>query len=183
MKYGLLAGMLVPLFFLKKTGKFISALPSIRGVVETKHVIPGRIRLNVPKLVDNRDAAEILKNSVLKLESVNRVEADTITGSVVMEYQLNSVDPIMLIGAVVRVLGLDDEITGNRSSFAWKQMKQVVDSLDETLRNVSIGTLDIKSAVMLLLLSSIGFSLFKKRMFTLPDPTILSWWAYNQISK
>ena len=100
----------------------------------------------------------------------------------VMEYQINSIEPLMLVGAVVRVLGLDDDISGKQPSIVSKHFGHLLDSIDGTVRDISFGMFDVKAVVQLLLLSSIGYAVLKRRMFTLPDPTILSWWAYNHIS-
>ena len=91
-----------------------NSLPVYRGVIEPVHLLPGRLRLIVPSLIDNPHAALMLKEKMERIESITAVDSSTATGSLCLRYDPRAVAPLVLFGSVVRLLNLEPAIGQKR---------------------------------------------------------------------
>ena len=85
-------------------------LPSFAGVMETTHVLPGRLRLRAPVLIGQHRAADQLQQSLARLDGIRTVEVNALSGSLLIHFSPDRVKPDMLLGATIRLLGLEKDI-------------------------------------------------------------------------
>ena len=127
-------------------------LPSFAGVIETAHVLPGRIRFRVPVLIGQRGAAEQLQKSLARLDGVRAVEANALSGSLLIHFTADRVRADMLMGAVIRLLGLEREIQRPPRSHIGDGIRHAGDSLNRAIHAQTGGMIDLWTSVALLLL-------------------------------
>ena len=154
--------------------------PSIRGVAETVHSLPGRMRLMVPGLVGNSEAGDKLQGSMESLEAVTSTRVNPVSGSVVVSYDPESVEPVLLFGAVVHILGLDQQLAQTSPPVLWREIDAAGKTADDMLRTFSLGLMDIKTLVTLLLMGVVAYRMFSGRSrLMLPGTGTLIWWGLN----
>lgn len=84
-----------------------------RGVVELLHATPGRIRLRIPEVKSNPALAREIQKQISGFKGVRRVEANPITGSVLVLYDLEAASSVVELARLfVPELGLDESALG-----------------------------------------------------------------------
>lgn len=156
--------------------------PSIRGVVETVHSLPDRMRLLVPILMDQPGKAADLQKAMGSIDAVASIRANPVTGSVVIQFDPLSVEPIILFGSVIRILGLDAEIGPASQPVLWKEINAAGQTAEEMVRTFSIGLMDIKTLITLLLVGVLSYRLMAGRTnLAMPGSATLVWWIANLV--
>ena len=61
----------------RKRGAGHNPLPSFAGVMETAHVLPGRVRLRAPVLIGQHRAADQIQESLARLDGIRAVEVSS----------------------------------------------------------------------------------------------------------
>jgi len=156
-------------------GKQGPRLPSFPGVLETAHVLPGRLRLRVPGVVARPEAAGELRRQLVRLEAVEAVEVSTVTGSVLLRFRPDRVEPELLLAAVIRLLGLEARVDAAPQSRLGHEIRELGESLNRAVHEQSGGLLDLWTALPLLLVV-LGVRNLISRNGQLGWP--LLWWAY-----
>lgn len=155
-------------------------LLSIRGVIETVHYLPGRIRLMIPSLKGNAEAAKILKNQLIRLDQVASVQTSPISGSVIIQFDSSAITPEILFGATARILGLDKLIETANKPLLWQEMKSAGKAVDYAILNNSGGFLDLKTLVTLVLLGTLTYkAVTQPHRPAIPGTITLGWWVFN----
>ena len=85
-------------------------LPSFPGIAEVRASIPGRLRLYMPAVVTNDEAAQRMKERMESTGAVREVRLNRRTGSALFLYDERQVEAAVVEGAAIRLLGLDDAI-------------------------------------------------------------------------
>ena len=156
--------------------------PSIRGVVETVHSLPGRMRLSVPSLVNDAEQAANLQASIGSLEAVAFARVSPVTGSVVVCFDPSSVEPILLFGAVIRILGLDHQMDSASQPVLWREIDSAGKTADDLVRTLSIGLMDVKTLITLSFAGVVAYRFFSGRTnLMLPGTATLMWWIANLV--
>ncbi len=177
--YGTLA--LLALLVNKK-GSGQPSLPSVKGIIETVHSLPGRLRLYIPYLQDNPDAAESLVSQMECIEAISSVEVSTVTGSVLIHFDPVKVEPIVIFGATARLLGIDAEIGARPQPLLWREFKAVGDGVNDAIYHASAGLMDLKTLVGFSLMSTAGYGLLTRSIrFSTPGVVTLGWWTYQHM--
>ena len=102
----LLAGLLGKNKFRRRT-----LMPMLRtGPVQTVHWMPGRVRFRVPSLAENAEGAAMVRKKLPTMQGVRSVKLDPATGSVLIAYREDQVQPELLFAAVVRLMNLEAEL-------------------------------------------------------------------------
>lgn len=127
-------------------------LPKIKGILEVKHSIPGRIRFFAPPLVGSPTQCQDLKPQLEKITIIHQVAISPITGSVVIHYDETEIEPIVLAGIMIKLLGFEDRITQKQPVLLDQKIKTLIKSLDYAVVENSKQRMDIKTSVTLLLL-------------------------------
>jgi hypothetical protein len=150
-------------------------LPSFVGVMETAHVLPGRLRLYAPVLIGRRGAADQLQKSLARLEGVRAVEASSVSGSLLVCFAPDRVKPDMLLGAAIRLLGLEREVQRPPPSHIGEGIRQTGASLNHAIHEQTGGMIDLWTSVTLLLAAAGVRQLAAGNQFGWS----LLWWAYR----
>jgi len=150
-------------------------LPSFVGVMETAHVLPGRLRLRAPILIGQRGAADQLKKSLARLDGVRDVEVSSVSGSVLFRFAQDEVTPDLLLGAAVRLLGLEKDIERTPPSQIGQGIRHAGESLNHAIYQQTGGVIDLWTSLTLLLVVTGVRQLAAGNPFGWP----LLWWAYR----
>ena len=85
-------------------------LASCRGIAEVRASIPGRLRLYMPAVVTNDEAAQRMKERMESTDAVREVHLNRRTGSALFLYDERQVEAAVVEGAAIRLMGLDNAI-------------------------------------------------------------------------
>jgi hypothetical protein len=176
----IITGMLLAGILGRKNGG--SILPMLRtGPVRTAHAMPGRVRFEVPSLVDAPAQAEQLQSRMAALEGVERVVSSPTTGSETIEYREKLVRPELLFAAVVRLLGLEKEMEKPPQPVVVRELRSLLDSLNRVVYDRTGGLLDFTSA-LLIVLAGLGLSkVVQHGASAMPSGFTLIWWGVRQL--
>src|ERR1700686_1325138 len=120
-----------------------AGLPSFPGVMETTHVLPGRLRLCAPVLIGQRAAADQLQKRLARLDGIRAVEVSSVPGSLLLCFAPDPVTPDLLMGAAIRLLGLEKDIQRPPPSYIGEEIRHVGESLTHAIREQTGGLMDL----------------------------------------
>ena len=156
-------------------------LPDFYGILEVQHYIKGRIRLKVNSLIQDDEKAKELVGKLASLNGIEDISVNTLIGSVLIKFSEEVVDPITLIGAVLSILGLEEEVFDKKNGKLFSGMREVIESIDFAIYNKTKGILDLKSVIALLFIIN-GVRKIRQNPI-MPNGVNLLWWGYNIIAK
>lgn len=85
-------------------------LPDFYGILEVQHYIKGRIRLKINTLIGDEKKSQELVDRLSGLNGIENISVNTLIGSVLVKFSEEIVDPITLIGAILNILELEEEV-------------------------------------------------------------------------
>ena len=156
-------------------------LPDFYGILEVQHYIKGRIRLKVNSLIQDDEKAKELVGKLASLNGIEDISVNTLIGSVLIKFSEEVVDPITLIGAVLSILGLEEEVFDKKNGKLFSGMREVIESIDFAIYNKTKGILDLESTIALLFIIN-GIRKIRQNPI-MPNGVNLLWWGFNIISK
>ena len=156
-------------------------LPDFYGILQVQHYIKGRIRLKVNSLIQDDEKAKELVGKLASLNGIEDISVNTLIGSVLIKFSEEVVDPITLIGAVLSILGLEEEVFDKKNGKLFSGMREVIESIDFAIYNKTKGILDLKSTIALLFIIN-GIRKIRQNPI-MPNGVNLLWWGFNIISK
>lgn len=156
-------------------------LPDFYGILEVQHYIKGRIRLKVNSPIQDDEKAKELVGKLASLNGIEDISVNTLIGSVLIKFSEEVVDPITLIGAVLSILGLEEEVFDKKNGKLFSGMREVIESIDFAIYNKTKGILDLKSTIALLFIIN-GIRKIRQNPI-MPNGVNLLWWGFNIISK
>lgn len=156
-------------------------LPDFYGILEVQHYIKGRIRLKVNSLIQDDEKSKELVGKLASLNGIEDISVNTLIGSVLIKFLEEVVDPITLIGAVLSILGLEEEVFDKKNGKLFSGMREVIESIDFAIYNKTKGILDLKSTIALLFIIN-GIRKIRQNPI-MPNGVNLLWWGFNIISK
>ncbi|MDJ0815972.1 MAG: hypothetical protein QNJ58_07200 [Desulfobacterales bacterium] len=160
----------------KKTSQ---SLPLIHGKFEVSHSIPGRIRFRVPSIESGAGSQiQTVRNELPKIPEIQSVELDTRSGSILVHYDADGIEPHIICGLLIRVFGLENELARRPDSVVQKEIRYIGDAVNQALYNSTAGTLDLTSAFILLSISLGLYKILIQNDRALPGGINLLWWAY-----
>ncbi|MGY0393780.1 HMA2 domain-containing protein [Fusobacterium sp.] len=156
-------------------------LPDFYGILEIQHYIKGRIRLKVNSLVGDEEKSQELKNRLVGLNGIESLSVNPLVGSILVKFDENLVEPLTLIGAILNILDLEEEVFTKREGKIFSGMKEIVESVDFAIYNKTKGILDLKSVIALLFIIN-GIKKVRQNPI-MPNGVNLLWWGFNIVSK
>lgn len=153
------------------------------GPVRTGHSLPGRLRLHVDSLVGDHKTSRDLAARFSRLKGIRSAEANPVTGSVLIHYDQEAVRPEVLFGAVVKLLGLEEELERVPTPVLTRELGLLGRSLDRAVYEKSGGLVNGWS-LLLLGLAALGIRRALNDSTRLwPAGLTMVWWAVNGLKR
>ena len=176
----LITGMLLARILGRKRG--ISILPLLRtGPIQTVHQLPGRIRFRIPCLTHEQSRASDLAVRLGKLDGVEQIEVTPTTGSLLIGYRPDQVRPELLFAALVRLLGLEEELAHPPQPVVVRELRTVLQSLNRAVYDRTSGLLDFSSALLILMAAAGVKKVIREGSSAMPPGFALLWWGAHQL--
>ena len=177
MNYGYLAAVAAGLLLSARAERANhGGLPSFPGVVEVGSSLPGRLRLYVPALRERAEAAADMKKRMEDTGAVRRVELNPVTGSVLILYDESQVEPAVVEGAAIRLLGLEEEIEKQPVSRMEKGIRSLTESVNHALMETTGGWMDLRMLAGTAMTVTAARSILSGAA-GMPGAITLLWWA------
>ena len=171
------------LSMLMKGGKESKKSPLLQTnwPIRTLHLLPGRVRFQVPLMVGKEEELKSATTQIAKIKGVKWIDSNKITGSVLIYFEENIIQADFLFAALVRLLGLDDELQKAPASYLNTEIRSVFESLNQAVYSKTNGIIDLYTTIPLLL-AALGVSqIIKSKTNIFPTGLTLIWWAYNSL--
>lgn len=157
-------------------------LPSFRGIAEVRASIPGRLRLYMPAVGNDPEAAARMKSQMEETGAVHSVTVNPATGSVLFLYDEKQVEAAVVEGAAIRLMGLDEAIRRQPVSKMEKSLRTLWDGINHGIMETTSGWMDAR------MLAGTAVSIAALRSLlaqgaVLPGGITLLWWASNIFSR
>jgi len=164
---------------LKRRRKADQSLPIIQGQFEASHSLPGRIRFRVA-LIENKENTQIetIRNELTKIPDIQSVEICSYSGSILVRYDDERIEPYVVCGILIKVLGLEDALESHPESIVQREIRLIRNAINQTVYNSTAGTLDSTSAFVILIISLGLYKIIFQKDRSLPGGFNLLWWAY-----
>ena len=153
-------------------------LPSFPGIAEVRASIPGRLRLTMPAITTNDEAARRMKERMESTGAVREVRLNRRTGSALFLYDEGQVEAAVVEGAAIRLMGLDDAIRKPPVSRMEKGLSVLWDSVNHGVFEATNGLMDGR----MLAGSALTAAALRGMVVSgaaLPGAMTLLWWASN----
>ncbi len=162
-----------------KKKKPLSPLLRLHEPVRLRHLLPGRVRFQIKLIKHNQDICRQLKEKLRQIETVELVEVNPVTGSVLIVYDEVKLPPDLLAAALIRLLGLEEELEKDLTPAAAREIKQFGKALNRVVYDRTGGLLDMKTALFILLAVVGTRKLLLEKNLSIPAGFTLLWWAGN----
>ena len=160
----------------KKQEHNLMKLPSFRGVAEVRSSLPGRMRLYVPAI---RQQPELARQMATQLEGtgvIHQVALQPVTSSVLIRYDEARVQASVVLGAVMKLMGLDEKIKTAPVSKARQGVALLLRSVNQGVLDATGDLLDAPTlAAGALTIAALRSK--KLEGWASPGAMTLLWWA------
>ena len=156
-------------------------LPNFYGIFEVKSATKNRIRVEIDKLKNNNEEIESLRENLRKIAVIKNFKIIKTLGSLTVEFDDSQIDSQFMIGIILKLLNLDEELLKDRKGKIKNSFSNLGKLADITVYNKTKGLFDAKTLAGTMLLIY-RIKKFKREMF-LPSGATLIWWAYRLLSK
>ena len=157
-------------------------LPSFHGIAEVRASIPGRIRLYMPAVTANPEAAAQMKKQMEETGAVHEVSINPAIGTVLFLYDETQVEASVVEGAAIRLMGLDEAIQQQPVSKMEKSLQTLWDSINHGVMETTRGWMDARMLAGTALSVAAIRSLITNGA-VLPGGITLLWWASSVFSR
>ncbi|PGH22321.1 hypothetical protein RN96_04010 [Fusobacterium polymorphum] len=156
-------------------------LPNFYGIFEVKSLTKNRLRIEIDKLKNNREETNELTENLKKISIIKNFKIVQSLGSLTVEFDDSQIDSQFMLGIILKLLNLDDELLKDRKGKIKDTFLNLGKLADITIYNKTKGLFDAKTLAGTMLLIY-GIKKLKNEMF-LPSGATLIWWAYRLLSK
>ena len=157
-------------------------LPSFQGIAEVRASIPGRIRLFMPAVTADPEAAARMKRQLEETGAVREVSIQPATGSVLFLYDETQVEAAVVEGAAIRLMGLDEAVCKSPVSKMEKSLQALWSSVNHGVMEATNGWMDARMLAGTALSAAAVRSLMLNGA-VLPGGITLLWWASSLFSR
>ena len=151
--------------------------PSFPGVIETVHLLPGRVRFRTPHLVGKQPEGKELKRRLARIDGVKEVEVSSVSGSICLRFADDRLKPELLMAAIIRLLGLERQIERAPRSWLGREIRDTGEALNRAMHERTGGMVDFYTAMPLLLVVLGVRNIAARRTMGWP----MLWWAYREL--
>lgn len=179
----IITGLLITALLGKKAKQHQSQSPlmQLKWPIETKHLLPGRARFQIPLLVGDATAVQQIETQLQRVEGVDSVEANRISGSVLICYQPDKIAPELLFAALIRLLDLEKELERTPPSTVAKEFRNIGEALNRAVYSMTDGVIDLWTTIPLALLFVGVRKIIAEGTLSFPAGFTLIWWAYTSM--
>ena len=164
---------------LRRKKQMQTGLPSIRGKLETVHALPGRLRFNSPLLEGlQRQTHKKIGSELKKIDGIELVQINAQTGSLLIIYNPPIIQPFVVHGIVVKVLGLEGDLDKVPDGLLSRELNLIGKSLNQQIYQSSNGLMDLRSSLLLTIFMLALYRILVQGDRTLPGGINLLWWSY-----
>ena len=158
-------------------------LLQIKWPIRTLHLLPGRVRFQIPIMVGREEELKAATTQIAKISGVKWVDYNKISGSVLIYFEEGVLQADLLFTALIRLLGLENELQKAPTSYLNTEIRSVIESLNQAVYSKSNGIIDLYTALPLGL-AALGISqIIKNKSNIFPTGMTLLWWAYNSLTR
>ncbi len=151
-------------------------LPSFRGVAEVRSSLPGRMRLYVPAVTQEPALAGQMVQQLESTGVIHQVKTEPRTGSVLICYDESRVQAPVVLGAMMKLMGLDGKVKTAPVSKVQEGIKLLLNAVDQGILEATDGLLDAKTlAAGALTVAALRSK--TKYGWAAPGAMTLLWWA------
>lgn len=165
----------------KKKDKPQSVLYGLGSPVRLVHSLEGRVRFHVDTLKGASLRCQRLVQQLEGIEGVHSVMADSRTGSIVINYNKTKLKPDLLAAAIIRLLGLENQLRQYPQARLVKETRRFGNALNSAIYDKTGGLIDFWSLVPLLFIGLGVRKLATDRNNMFPTGVTLLWWGYNSL--
>ena len=177
----IITGILLSMLMKGSNKEITSPLLHIKWPIRTLHLLPGRVRFQIPMMVGREEELKAATTQIAKISGVKWVDYNKISGSVLIYFEDSVLKADLLFTALIRLLGLEDELQKAPKSYVNTEIRSVIESLNQAVYSKTNGILDLYTALTLAL-AGLGVSqIIKNKSNILPTGLTLLWWAYNSV--
>ena len=151
-------------------------LPSFRGVAEVRSSLPGRMRLYIPAVSGAYEQAAQMKAQLEGTGVIHQVAVESRTGSVLVRYDESKVQAAVVLGAVLKLLGLEEKVKTAPSSKVQEGIQLLLSAVNQGVLDATNGLLDVKTLAAGALTVAALRSKTQKG-WAAPGAMTLLWWA------
>jgi len=176
-----ITGLLISYLFNKNKGQKLPPLLQIYWPIQTKHLLPGRVRFAIPLLKGDEKNLKHAQTQIKKIDGVSKVGISPVTATILIQFDESKVQADLLCAALIRLLGLEKELENLPQSTISKELKNFSKSINHALFSKTKGFVDAKTIIPLSL-GLIGVvRMFTQKSVTMPAALTMVWWAYNSL--
>lgn len=160
----------------KKQSHNLMKLPSFRGIAEVRSSIPGRMRVYMPAVTEAPAQALQMKLQLEGTGAIRQVDIQPRTGSVLIFYDEAQVQAPIVLGAAMKLMGLDARIQSAPIGKVREGLKTLACAINAGIIDGTNSLLDLPTiaggALTIAALRSKA-----KRGWAAPGAMTLLWWA------
>lgn len=161
-----------------KETKGKSPLLHTHGPIETAHVLPGRVRFRIESLKGDIERSRMLANQLSKIGGIESVETNELSGSILIRHDATTLEPDLLLAAIVRLLGLERQMQRARVPVVARGIGDAADALNDAFYVQTRGLVDLWTAIPIVLAVLGANKVRAQGLAALPTGFTLLWWAY-----
>ena len=151
-------------------------LPSFRGIAEVRASLPGRMRLYLPAVSANREAAEEMKRQLEATGVVHEVALNFRLSTALIRYDETKVVAAVVQGAVLKLMGLTDALQKEPVSRIQSGLNTLMAAINHGLLEATNGLLDVRTLAGCALTFA-GVKSLAVSGAAVPGAMTLLWWA------
>lgn len=151
-------------------------LPSFRGVAEVRSSLPGRMRLYMPAVIQAPEQAAQMAQQLESTGVIRQVTAEKRTGSVLILYDESKVQAPVVLGAAMKLMGLDVKAQSAPASKAREGVQLLVRAVNQGIMDATGSLLDAKTLAAGIMTVAALRSKAQKG-WAAPGAMTLLWWA------
>ncbi len=174
-------GSIIFAFLFGSKGVKASPLPSFKGIIEVRHFLPGRIRFVIPRVAGGGFDLEAVKAQLLSIQGIQGAELSPVSGSAVILYRKDIMEPLVVFAIMVKLFGLEKDIEKIPQPVLARELQNFNEALNRSLYENTAGILDLRTSIPLVLAILGVYKLAAGKEPLLPGGVTLLWWAYNSL--
>lgn len=150
------------------------------GQLEIRQNISGRLRLSSPFL-RNKEQGYSLITQLSRVDGIKKIGSDYRIGSMLIEYDASKVEGELLVGALLKLMGIDNPSESIPKSMVMKEIQLANQAVNMAILDKTNGFLDLRTIVPITFLGLAVKSYANSGNLGIPAPITLLYWSYKTL--